>query len=588
MCAILIKAKLMKRITSFAVYILLLALLPALAMASPVLKFEVRGVGGAMQQNVISRLSIERNDLGNNISAAAIQGFSEQSLQAVRDALAPYGYYKPHVESVVQHHGDVWVVIYTIQPGQPVRVKKVDIIITGAGADNEKIRRQVKMFPLKVGDVFNSVVYTAARDKLFDVVANQGYVKAVSPQSKVTVNVDTSSAVVSLSLNTNERYYFGKITFNDNEYSPEFMRRFDLFDEHEPFSSNKLLEYQEDLNNSRYFKQAIVIPDIDGAKDAMIPMQASVVPINARRYAFGLGYGTFTGVRFTAGMNLKRLTNTGHSLDAQLKISSVLSGVALKYSIPGKNPLTEQWVMGANYQKFVPKNGYSNSESLAFGYTRKMHHWSLATNMNYLWERYRVNDLPRRDSTLLYPNISLNYIKTDNIVQPSYGRSLNLMLQGASSDLLSSTSFLQGEVQGKLFMTPFSFAHIIVRGDIGYTVVNDLNDLPLSMRFFAGGMTTVRGYPDSSIGPGKYLGVASIEYRNHIAYDISGAVFYDVGTATNHIGGSSNQDGGQLNRGAGVGLVYESVVGPIKLYVARAISKDGQPYQVEISMGPEF
>lgn len=154
-------------------------------------------------------------------------------------------------------------------------------------------------------------------------------------------------------------------------------------------------------------------------------------------------------------------------------------------------------------------------------------------------------------------------------------------MQGASSNILSSTSFLQGELKGKLFMTPFSFAHLILRGDLGYTVVNDLNDLPLSMRFFAGGMTTIRGYSDSSIGPGKYLGVASIEYRNHLAYDFSGAVFYDMGTATNHFGTP-------LSRGAGVGLIYESIVGPIKLYAARALSKKGHPYQIEFSLGPEF
>ncbi len=566
----------------------MLSLLPAMAVASPILKFEVRGVGGVISQNVLSRLEIERKEIDSHLGAAAIEDFSRQSVQAVRDAIAPYGYYKPSVEPEVVRHGDKWLVIYHVHLGQPVRIKRVDIKIIGAGVDNEKIRRSVKMFPLKVGDIFNSVIYTAARDKLFDVISNQGFVKVVSPHSQVTVNVDTASAVVSLTLDTKERYYFGKITFNKNEYSPEFMSRFDLFDKDEPFSSNKLLEYQQEMNNSRYFKQVVVIPDIDGAKDTYIPMQASVVPINARRYAFGLGYGTFTGLRFTASTNFKRLTNTGHALDAQLKLSSVLSGVGLKYYIPGKNPLTEQWEIGANYQKFVPKNGYSHSKSLAFGYTRKMHHWSLASNLNYLWERYRVNDLPKRDSMLLYPKLNLNYIKTDNIVQPTYGRSFNISLLGASNNLLSSTSFLQGELQGKLFMTPVSFAHVILRGDIGYTVVNDLNDLPLSMRFFAGGMTTIRGFPDSSIGPGKYLGVASVEYRNHIAYDISGAVFYDIGTATNHIGGSSNQDEGQLNRGAGVGLVYESVVGPIKLYVARALSKDGQPYQVEVSMGPEF
>ena len=172
-------------------------------------------------------------------------------------------------------------------------------------------------------------------------------------------------------------------------------------------------------------------------------------------------------------------------------------------------------------------------------------------------------------------------MKKDNVVQPTYGRSFNLTLQGASNSLLSSTSFLQAEMKGKLFLTPFSFGHLVLRGDVGYTVVNDLHDLPLSMRFFAGGMTTVRGYPESSIGPGKYLGVASIEYRQHIAYDISGAAFYDIGTATNHIGTP-------LNQGAGVGLVYESPVGPVKIYVAQALNKNGHPYSVEFSMGPEF
>jgi len=238
-------------------------------------------------------------------------------------------------------------------------------------------------------------------------------------------------------------------------------------------------------------------------------------------------------------------------------------------------------VLGVNFQKFNPKNGSSRSKSLMGGYSEKWKHWTLALNLNYLWERYSVNNDPYHNSQLLYPNLNITYLKTDNIVRPSYGRYFNFMLQGASNQVISSTRFLQAEMKGKLFMSPFSFAHVIMRGDVGYTVVHDLNDLPLSMRFITGGMTSVRGFPDSSIGPGKYLGVASIEYRNHIAYDFSGAVFYDVGNATNHIGDP-------WNRGAGVGLIYESMLGPIKLYVARALSKRGNPRSIEFSIGPEF
>lgn len=571
----------MKRSLFILITICMLAALPVSAMMKPELMLGVQGIDGEMRENVLARLRIEREEVNDSVNAPGVSHFAKVSVASVRAAIAPYGYFKPVVTTEIRHEANVWRIIYHVQPGRPVRVRSIQIKVVGGGSDNAKILRTIKEFPLKAGDIFNSTIYTSARDKLFDVASNQGYIKAIARDAKIVVNTDTFTADIHLTLETNQRYYFGKMTFDQNVYSEEFINRFNIFNRDEPFSSNKLLRYQQDMNNSRYFKQVIVIPDLDHANDVYVPISTSIVPVNYRRYAFGLGYGTFTGPRFTAGMNFRRLTDSGHALDALLKLSTVLSGLGFKYYIPGQDPLNEQWILGLNYQKFVPKNGTSNSKTLTFGYSRKMHHWQLAANMNYLWERYKITNQPSRDSQLLYPNLNLTYLKADNVVEPTYGRSLNLVLQGASGDLISTTSFLQGEVKGKLFMTPVSFAHIILRGDVGYTLVHDLNDLPLSMRFFAGGMTSVRGFADSSIGPGKYLGVASIEYRNHIAYDVSGAVFYDIGTAANSFDTP-------LNRGAGVGLVYESVVGPIKLYVARALSKEGHPYQIEFSMGPEF
>jgi translocation and assembly module TamA len=571
----------MRKIGLIIAFCIFAVWLPVYAELIPALRFQVTGVNKDILANVESRLAVERSEMEEALTEATAQAFARNAVAAVKAAVAPYGYYQPEVTSAVLRDAKGWIVRYHIYLGQPVHIKKVEINISGPGADNKKIIRTIQAFPLKEGDIFNSIVYAKARDKIFDVVNNEGFIKAVSGDSKVFVNMDTRSAVIKLAVKTNERYYFGKMTFNQSVYDPAFMQRFDVFDDDEPFSSNKLLQYQQDMNSSRYFQQVLVIPDLNGGHGVTVPMQASIVPVKYRRYDFGLGYGTFTGPRLTAGVHFRRLTDTGHSLEALLKLSSVLSGLGVKYYIPGHNPLTEQWIIGLSDQRFVPKNGSSHSMLLSGGYSRKMHHWTLAANMNYLWERYTVITKPSRKSQVLYPNLNLTYLKADNVVQPTYGRTLNLVLQGGSESVFSSMSFLQAEVKGKLFMTPFSFAHVILRGDVGYTLVNDLNDLPLSMRYFVGGMTSIRGFPDSSIGPGKYLGVASVEYRNHIAYDFSGAVFYDVGVATNHFGSP-------LNRGAGVGLVYESIVGPIKLYVARALSKRGQPYQIEFSMGPEF
>lgn len=569
----------MKKI--YITLIILFAFIPAYAAMKPDLQFIVQGVEGDLKTNVISRLNIELQDENVTLNTKGVEQFAHDSIPAVKAALAPYGYYTPNISVTVNMDQKHYRIQYNIQRGKPVIVASVNIKIMGSGESNKKINRYIQKFPIKKGEIFNSINYVAARDKLFDIVSNEGYIKAIAGESKVIVKPLERRADIYLIINTHERYYFGKLVFNQNAYDPLFMERFNIFREDEPFSSNHLLEYQQDMNGSRYFKQVLVVPDLNHPVDYHIPMQASIIPVTYRRYDMGIGYGTFTGPRLTAGLHLRRLTTTGHSLDALLKLSSVLSGIGLKYNIPGKNPLTDQWVLGVNFQKFKPKNGSSHSKSIYGGYSEKWKHWTWSLNLNYLWERYSVNNKPYQNSQLLYPNLNLSYLKTDNIVRPSYGRSFNFMLQGASNQVISSTRFLQAETKGKLFMSPFSFAHVIVRGDIGYTLVHELTDLPLSMRFITGGMTSVRGFPDSSIGPGKYLGVASIEYRNHIAYDFSGAVFYDVGNATNHIGDP-------LNRGAGVGLIYESMLGPIKLYVAEAVSKRGHPHAVEFSIGPEF
>lgn len=573
----------MKRIVFIIAFAALVIVAPAFSMAKNTLQFAVQGVDGKILENVRSRLTIDSKELDGRLGRGSVRGFAAKSVKSVKEAISPYGYFTPRVRYHISREGKAWLISYTVSLGQPVKIKRVDVKLSGPGAKNRRLQKFKDTFPIKVGQVFNSADYTSARDRLFDIANNQGYIKAKTDTSKVLVNTKTMSAEIVIHLDTGPRYYWGDLYFNDTPYSEKFMTRFNIFNRNKHFSSEKLLAYQQDMNNSRYFKQVLVVPDIEAAENYRVPIHASVVPINDHRYTFGLGYGTFTGVRFTAGIAYKRLTSMGHSASAQVKLSQVLSGVAMKYFIPGKNPLTEEWNVGLNFSEFRPKTGNSRSKTLSFGYSNKMKRWTFSANLNFLVERYLVNNAPPpRNSILLYPNARLSYLKVDDIIRPKWGRSMSVMLQGASKQILSSTSFIQGEVKGKLFMTPLSFMHIILRGDLGYSVVNDLNELPLSMRFFAGGINSIRGFQDSGIGPGKYLGVASAEYRNHITENFSAAVFYDIGTATNHFGDPP------LSRGAGVGLIYESPVGPIRLYAARALSKKGMPHSFEFSIGPEF
>ncbi len=48
------------------------------------------------------------------------------------------------------------------------------------------------------------------------------------------------------------------------------------------------------------------------------------------------------------------------------------------------------------------------------------------------------------------------------------------------------------------------FNRLVIRGDVGYTLINDKSALAPSFQFYAGGAASVRGYDFQSLGPGAF------------------------------------------------------------------------------------
>lgn len=550
------------------------------AFAKPILHIELHGIQDSVLKNTEARLAILKNSQGE-LTANKIQSIYAQAPNNIRLAMQPYGYFRPSIQANLSHNNDTWTASFHIQPGQKIPITQLSLSVVGPGKSNAEIQRLIHHFPIKMGDAFLTSTYEKAKESLFLTANNNGYVHAVFLTNKITIDVNNYEVKIILVLQTGPQYFFGKMTFKDNPYALDFLQRFTTGYENTIFSSEKLLKLQQSLSNTAYFNNVVVTPNINESGDNHVPIDIAITAPKAKKYNIGIGYGTFTGPRLTTGVSFRRLTDTGQHLDAQLKLSSVLSALEAKYYIPGKNPLTDQWLVGLNIQRFIPKNGSSSSGMLTGGYVTKTDLTQTSLDLNYLIEQYKVKNLPAERTHFLYPNLNFSYSKNNDVINPTNGKSFNLNLRGASQGLFSSTNFLQAEVRGKYLYTPVDFAHLIFRANLGYTVTKDLKNLPLSMRFFAGGMNTIRGYPVSSIGPGKYLYVGSIEYQNHIKDEWWGAAFYDAGTATDHFGS-------HVNEGAGLGVVYQSMLGPIKLYVAQAVNKPNKPYSLELSIGPEF
>ena len=129
-----------------------------------------------------------------------------------------------------------------------------------------------------------------------------------------------------------------------------------------------------------------------------------------------------------------------------------------------------------------------------------------------------------------------------------------------------------------------------MKGELGSSLVNQLGDLPVSIRYFGGGDQSVRGYEYQSLGPlnelgevigGKHLLSGGVEFDFPIRANWKMAVFMDAGNAFDSFSDY------QLKKAAGIGLRWLSPVGPIRLDFASALDDDNK-FRIHITMGPDL
>jgi translocation and assembly module TamA len=125
----------------------------------------------------------------------------------------------------------------------------------------------------------------------------------------------------------------------------------------------------------------------------------------------------------------------------------------------------------------------------------------------------------------------------------------------------------------------------------GFTFQGDaFEQMPASLRFFAGGDRSVRGYSYQSLGPkdssgqvigGKNILVGSVELDRAIFTDWGVAAFFDAGNAFDRLTDFT------LYKGAGIGVRYYTKIGGIRLDLARQVGVSHPGYRVHLTVGFE-
>lgn len=555
------------------------------AQKLPPLQVRVMGVDDDLKTNIQKRLKAEFKRLPRHTDRA-IKHWYSNSNSAVKQALKPYGYFKAHVKRQgLQHEGKGWQVSYRVEKGPPLLINKLDVEIVGPGHDNSDIKQALDKSSIHQGQRFQVSKYQDLKNKLLNTAQHTGYIKAKIAQDAVNINVAQYTCRIHITLDTQKRYYFGPVKFSQTPLNNALLKRYLNFEKGDVFDSRKLMQLQKSLSSGGYFKTVQASPEISSAQSNNVPINVNLNMNKKHRYRLGLGYGTISGMRATAGVDWRWVNRYGHQAGAQITWSETNSNIEAHYSIPGTNPVTDKYVFSGGYYTLNPHNGRSSVAKVGAKYQSRAGLWNYHYGANFVMERFKTRQNPDyRQEHMLVPSVGVGWMSTRHPIGIKRGARFHALVRGTGSALSSGVNFLQTKLRGKVLESLGSSNRFVVSGQLGYTWINDVNKLPLSYQFYAGGPDSVRGYDTQSIGPGRYLGVLSGEYQRRVYGNWFGGVFYDAGTAVENL----NKFDKELHRSVGVGVIWQSPVGNIKLYLTHPLNEGHTPIGFEIDMGPEL
>lgn len=528
---------------------------------------------------------------GGPLNRRWLKHFQKQLPALVNSSLEPYGYFHSQTESIVEQiDQENYLLNLKISAGEPVKISNLSLEIQGAGAAVPELHLALKTFPLKKGDVLRQDFYEQGKALLIQEAVELGFLDADFSKHQLRVFQVEQRAEIVLQLDTGIRYQFGSTTFlGESGYPERFLRRYLSYQQGDIFSHRKLGQTQLNLLNSDLFQQVNIAPDSAQIVGDQMPVTIDLAPSPRHRWRPGVGYGTDTGARVSLRYRDLNLFRKGHELKGDLLLAERKQSLITTYIIPDLQRLDSQTQLRFGLDReesdsYLSREIFSEAE-----YQRAFASNLLGSVFIRLTQEYSEIGQETNRSQMLLPGVRLQWRKVDKPVLPKQGFQGSIELKGAQQSFLSDTSLLQLTAHAtSLLPLPRKFS-LLLRLQGGTTWHDDpLRELPASLRFFAGGDRSVRGYGYQSLGPkddtgqvvgGKHLLVANFELEKRFNQNWGGAFFYDVGNAFDSFAEY------ELEQGAGIGVRRYTPIGPIRLDLARQIGNDRQRWRIHLSMG---
>jgi outer membrane protein insertion porin family len=484
--------------------------------------------------------------------------------------------------------------------------------VTVEGAHIRSSDEILAAMPVRTGDPWTAQKGTEARRAIGRLYAQRGYLNA-----QVTLQVTRSDERVDLlfAIQEGNPTRVGRILVSGLIATrEEVVRREIPFKSGDPFRPELLVDTERRLARLGLFERVQVGP-LRPPQTPFADVEVTLREGKPWRVEAGGGYGTDRGWRGLLELGHDNLFGTGRSASVREKLTEDGDRTDLTFRTP--------WVFGRPlkgdltlFREQWQELGYRREGAgFATGIQRELLQEPLTDlarlriGLRYQLEWVRRFDIVPSLLTVspetivegseiiarITPAVTLDY--RDHVLDPTQGSLHTLSVDLAGVYLGSQVSFVKSRIETAWYLDWLSPVILAVGARVGLAgPYANSAALPIEDRFYAGGGSTVRGYPEDKIGPldalgnptgGNALMVFNLEGRFPIWRWLSGVVFMDTGAVTPEI---SDLGRAAFKTGVGGGLRVKTPVGPIRLDIGYALNgtQGEDRWQLYFGIGQAF
>ncbi len=446
-----------------------------------------------------------------------------------------------------------------------------DIIIP-----QEELLKKIKTKP---GDTFRSTIFYEDVLTITDMYQDKGYAFAeIAP----TTVIDDENHIVNATFNItkNQEVFFNRINIIGNKRTRDKVVRRELrFAEGDRFSITGIKNSKKRLKNTTFFKDTdFKIIKTDDPQKVNVDLAIEEKPTGT--FSVGAGYSTTDKAIVSGSISEDNFFGTGRRLSLYAGLSGYTNEFRLTYLEP--YVFDRKFDMGTslyNFRRYMDTYDYKRTGG-NIGLIKPLTD-TVRASAKYRLENVDVSGITSDASTYIKEQegttltssmiFALTQNTIDNIQDPTKGFNTGISVETAGGIFGGDAYFVSATgYYGRYFPIKFMESSFFVKGTLGSVGGYSGRQVPITEKFYVGGISSIRGFRYGEAGPtdenGEPIGAKNQMFYNfewifpiYKPASVKGVVFFDTGA------GFDDWSSLRMRTSGGVGLRWFSPMGPIRL-----------------------